>query len=77
MKIILLGSAIVAAAAFAASVVPRNLQPGDSIVYVTRSGKVLDEESFKCRIEFGVPISIHFRGKGENRRVDSITIDED
>ena len=34
---------------------------------MTRSGKVLDEDTLKRRITVGVPISVHYIGEGDNK----------
>jgi hypothetical protein len=50
---------------------------GDTVTYVTRSGRVLDESTVKTRIRVGVPVRVHYVGTGEERMVDRVIVDED
>ena len=44
---------------------------------MTRSGKVLDEETLKRRVNIGIPISVHYSGEGDNKVIDRVILDED
>ena len=50
---------------------------GKTVTYMTRSGKVLDEDAIKSRIKVAVPIQIYYRGEGANRTIDRVIFDED
>ncbi|MEP7015300.1 MAG: hypothetical protein ABI925_07660 [Verrucomicrobiota bacterium] len=56
---------------------PRHYRFGKKVVYVTRSGKTLDEETVKTRIKVGVPVRVHYMGEGDAMMVDRVTLDED
>jgi hypothetical protein len=47
------------------------------VTYVTRSGRVLDENTVRTRIKVGVPVRVHYVGTGENRMVDRVILEED
>jgi hypothetical protein len=50
---------------------------GKTVTYVTRSGRVLDENTVKTRVRVGVPVRVHYVGTGEDRMVDRVILDED
>jgi hypothetical protein len=56
---------------------PRTYHFGKSVSYVTRSGKVLDEDVVKTRVKVGVPVRVHYVGTGDNVMVDRVILDED
>ena len=56
---------------------PRRYRFGKTVTYVTRSGKVLDEETVRTRIKVGVPVRVHYVGTGDNIMVDRVILDED
>jgi hypothetical protein len=56
---------------------PRTYRFGKTVTYVTKSGKVLDEDAVKTRIKVGVPVHVHYVGEGDNMLVDRVTLDED
>jgi hypothetical protein len=56
---------------------PRSYRFGKTVTYVTRSGKVLDEDTVRTRIKVGVPVRVHYVGTGDNVMVDRVIIDED
>jgi hypothetical protein len=56
---------------------PKSYYFGKTVTYVTRSGKVLDEDAVKRRIKVAVPIQVHYRGEGANRTIDRVILDED
>ena len=47
------------------------------VTYVTRSGKVLDEDVVKTRVKVGVPVRVHYTGTGDAMMVDRVILDED
>src|SRR5438132_7447558 len=56
---------------------PRHYRFGKKVVYVTRSGKELDEATVRTRIRVGVPMRVHYAGEGDNMLVDRVVLDED
>src|SRR5437879_7516299 len=56
---------------------PRTYRFGKKVVYVTRSGKELDEATVRTRIRVGVPVRVHYVGEGDNMLVDRVILDED
>ena len=56
---------------------PRTYRFGKSDSYVTRSGKVLDEDVVRTRVKVGVPVRVHYVGTGDNMMVDRVILDED
>ena len=59
------------------SVGPRQYRFGKKVVYVTRSGKELDQATVRTRLRVGVPVRVHYVGEGDNMVVDRVFIDED
>jgi hypothetical protein len=49
----------------------------ETVTYVTKSGKVLDEDMVRTRIKVGVPIHVHYLGEGDAMLVDRVILDED
>src|SRR5215467_4988035 len=41
---------------------PRTYHFGKSVIYVTRSGKVLDEDVVRTKVKVGVPVHFHYAG---------------
>jgi len=56
---------------------PRSYRFGKKVVYVTRSGKTLDEDVARTRVKVGVPVHVHYNTVGEDRMVDRVILDED
>jgi len=56
---------------------PRNYHFGKKVVYVTRSGKELDEATVRTRVKVGVPVRVHYTGEGDNVMVDRVILDQD
>src|SRR5437667_9115180 len=56
---------------------PRHYRFGKKVVYVTRSGKELDETTVRTRVRVGVPVRLHYAGEGDNMLVDRVVLDED
>jgi hypothetical protein len=56
---------------------PRTYRFGKTVTYVTKSGKVLDEDTVRTRIKVGVPVHVHYIGEGDNMVVDRVILDED
>jgi hypothetical protein len=47
------------------------------VVYVTKSGKELDEETVRTRVRVGVPVHVEYTGDGDNLMVNRVVLDED
>jgi hypothetical protein len=56
---------------------PVHYRFGKTVTYVTRSGKVLDEDMVRTRVIVGVPVRVHYSGTGESMMVDRVILDED
>lgn len=56
---------------------PRRYRFGKTVTYVTRSGKVLDEDTVRERVKVGVPVHVHYTGTGDDMMVDRVIVDED
>jgi hypothetical protein len=56
---------------------PVSYRFGKTVTYVTRSGKVLDEDVVRTKVRVGVPVRVHYVGTGEERMVDRVIVDED
>jgi len=50
---------------------------GKTVTYVTRSGRVLDEDTVRTRIKVGVPVRVHYTGTAPDMTVDRVILDED
>ena len=50
---------------------------GKTVIYVTRSGRVLDEDTVRTRVRVGIPVRVHYVGTGDERMVDRVIVDED
>src|SRR5947199_3374972 len=48
---------------------PRTYRFGKTVTYVTRSGKVLDEDTVRTRVRVGVPVHVHYLGEGDSMMV--------
>src|ERR1700724_2751078 len=53
---------------------PRHYRFGKKVVYVTRSGKEIDEATVGTRIKVGVPVHVHYVGEGDNMMVDRVIL---
>jgi hypothetical protein len=56
---------------------PVSYRFGRTVTYVTRSGRVLDENTVKTKIRVGVPVRVHYVGTGPNMLVDRVILEED
>jgi hypothetical protein len=56
---------------------PRTYHFGNTVTYVTRSGKVLDADTVRTRVKVGIPVRVHYAGTGDNVLVDRVILDED
>jgi hypothetical protein len=56
---------------------PRRYRFGKTVTYVTRSGRVLDEDTVRTKIKVGVPVRVHYAGTGDSIMVDRVILDED
>jgi hypothetical protein len=56
---------------------PVSYRFGKTVTYVTRSGKVLDEDAVRTKIKVGIPVRVHYVRDGDNMLVDRVVLDED
>jgi len=56
---------------------PRQYRFGKRVVYVTRSGRELDEATVRTRITVGAPVRVHYMTEGGNMVVDRVILDQD
>jgi hypothetical protein len=56
---------------------PRHYRFGEKVVYVTKSGKELDEDTVRTRVRVGVPVHVHYVGAGDDMMVDRVVLDAD
>ena len=56
---------------------PRRYRFGKTVTYVTRSGKVLDENTVRTRVRIGVPVRVYYMGTGPHMVVDRVILEED
>ena len=50
---------------------------GKTVTYVSRSGKVLDQNTVRTKIKVGVPVRVHYAGTGQNKVVDRVILEHD
>src|SRR5437764_15053157 len=53
---------------------PRHYRFGKKVVYVTKTGRELDEDTVRTRMRVGVPVHVHYVGEGEARMVDRVVL---
>ena len=56
---------------------PRTYHFGKEVVYVTKSGKVLEPDAVRTRIKVGVPVQVQFTGEADNMIVNRVVLEED
>jgi hypothetical protein len=56
---------------------PVHYRFGKTVTYVTRSGKVLDQNTVRTKIKVGVPVRVHYAGTGRNKVVDRVILEHD
>jgi hypothetical protein len=56
---------------------PVRYRVGKTVTYVTRSGRVLDEDTVRTRIKVGVPVRVHYTGTAPDMMVDRVILEED
>jgi hypothetical protein len=56
---------------------PRHYRFGKKVVYVTKSGRELDETTIRSRVKVGVPVHVHYAGEGDRMMVDRVVLDQD
>jgi hypothetical protein len=50
---------------------------GDTVTYVTRSGRVLDEATVRTRVKVGVPVRVQYTGTAPDLLVNRVILEED
>src|ERR1700747_3710397 len=56
---------------------PKTYHFGKKVVYVTRSGKPIDETAVRTRVRVAAPVRVHYVNEGDNMVVDRVVLDED
>ena len=56
---------------------PVHYRFGKTVTYVSRSGKVLDQNTVRTKSKVGVPVRVHYAGTGENKVVDRVILEKD
>ena len=56
---------------------PRTYHFGNEVVYVTKSGKVIEPDVVRTRIKVGIPVHVQYTGEGENVVVNRVVLDDD
>ena len=56
---------------------PVHYRFGKTVTYVSRSGKVLDQNTVRTKIKVGVPVRVHYAGTGQNKVVDRVILEHD
>lgn len=56
---------------------PVSYHYGDSVTYVTRSGKVLTDDDVRSRIRVGTPVSVSYTTRGTDRVISKVEVDDD
>lgn len=56
---------------------PVTYRYGESVTYVTKTGRVLTAEEVKTRLRVGAPVSVTYATEGEERVVNRIEVDDD
>jgi hypothetical protein len=56
---------------------PRHYRFGKKVVYVTRSGRQLDEATVRTKVKVGVPVRVHYATEGNDMVVDRVILDQD
>ena len=56
---------------------PKTYRFGKKVIYVTKSGKELDEATVRTRVRVGAPVRVHYSGEGDSMLVDRVILDED
>ena len=56
---------------------PKHYRFAKKVVYVTRSGKELDETTVRTKVRVGIPVRVHYVSEGGNMLVDRVALDED
>jgi hypothetical protein len=47
---------------------------GKTVTYVTRGGRVLDEDAVRTRVKVGIPVRVHYVGTGDEMMVDRVIV---
>ena len=56
---------------------PVTYRYGETITYVTRSGKTLTDDEVRARVKVGIPVNVQFSTEGEDRIINRIEIEDD
>ncbi len=56
---------------------PVTYRYGDTVTYVTKSGRTLTAEQARTRIKVGAPISVSYDEDGDSRVISRVEVDDD
>jgi hypothetical protein len=56
---------------------PVHYRLGNTVTYVTRSGRTLDADAVRTRVKVGVPVRVHYSKTGPDMVVDRVVVDQD
>jgi caspase domain-containing protein/WD40 domain-containing protein len=56
---------------------PKTYRLSKKVLYVTRSGKELDEATVRTRLRAGIPVRVHYVSEGDDLVIDRVILDED
>ena len=56
---------------------PVSYRYGETITYVTRSGKTLTDDEVRTRVKVGTPVNVHFVTEGDDRILNRVEIDDE
>ncbi|HEU0208027.1 MAG TPA: hypothetical protein VFQ78_03525 [Candidatus Udaeobacter sp.] len=56
---------------------PVHYRFGNTVTYVTRSGRTLDADAVRTRVKVGVPVRVHYSKTGPDMVVDRVVVDQD
>jgi hypothetical protein len=55
---------------------PVTYRYGETVTYVTRSGKTLTADEVRTRVKVGIPVNVHFSTEGEDRIINRVEVDD-
>jgi hypothetical protein len=55
---------------------PVSYRYGETVTYVTRSGKTLTADEVRARVKVGIPVNVHFSTEGDDRIINRIEVDD-
>jgi hypothetical protein len=55
---------------------PVTYRYGETVTYVTRSGKTLTADEVRTRVKVGIPVNAHFSTEGEDRIINRVEVED-